>query len=144
MIIRVPLEGGRSPHQAHPSEGVVVREQRVRQAGNAIWLVVNILPVGIETRCSLRKWSKQVGIQLVHYLLVHAGFKLSGKEGGPHCLLQKQGRRRAEEWSGDKGDKEENKGRRLLNGVCQNVRGTNVMCVEVTARKRREKKADKR
>lgn len=94
VIVWVPLKRGRSPHQAHPREGVVIREQRVRQAGDAIWLVVNILPVRVQSQRPLRKRSKQVGIQLVHYLLVHAGLKLPGKEGGPHRLLQRRRARR--------------------------------------------------
>lgn len=90
VIFWVPLQRGGGPRQAQPGEGVVVRELCVRQTGHAIWLVIHILPVRVQRRRPLGKWSKQIGIQLVHYLLVHAGFKLSGKEGGPRSLLQRE------------------------------------------------------
>lgn len=74
---------------------MVVCELRVRQAGYTICLVIHVLPVGLEARCPLGKRSKQVGIELVHDLLVDAGFKLPGKEGGPRCLLQLEEKARA-------------------------------------------------
>lgn len=96
VIFWVPLQRGGGSRQAQPRERVVVGELRVRQAGHAIWLVVHVLPVRVQRWRPLGKRSKQVGIQLVHYLLVHAGFKLSGKEGGSRSLLQreKEGRER--------------------------------------------------
>lgn len=72
---------------------MVVGEPRVRQAGHAIRLVVHVLPVGAEALGSLGERSKQVAVQLVEDLLIHAGFKLPGEEGGPHCLLRRRGAR---------------------------------------------------
>lgn len=70
---------------------MVVGEPRVRQAGYAIRLVVDVLPVGAEALGPLGEGSKQVGVQLVDDLLIHAGFKLPGEEGGPHRLLPRGG-----------------------------------------------------
>lgn len=89
MVVGVPLQGGGSPRQAQPREGVVVGELHIRQAGHAIWLVIHVLPVRVQRRRPLGKRSEQICVQLVHYLLVHAGFKLSGEEGGPRSLLQR-------------------------------------------------------
>lgn len=68
---------------------MVVREARVRKAGDAVWLVVNVLPVRAEAFGSLGEQSEQVAVQLVDDLLIHAGFELPGEEGGPHRLLPK-------------------------------------------------------
>lgn len=87
VILRIALQRGSGSGQAQAREGVVVREPRVRQAGHAVRLVVNVLPVGAEALGSLGEGSKQVAVQLVDHLLVHAGFELPGEEGGPHRLL---------------------------------------------------------
>lgn len=89
VILRIALQRGGSSGQAQPGEGVVVREARVRKAGDAVWLVVNVLPVGAEAFGSLGEQSEQVAVQLVDDLLIHAGFELPGEEGGPHRLLPK-------------------------------------------------------
>lgn len=89
VILRIALQRGGSSGQAQPGEGVVVREARVRKAGDAVWLVVNVLPVGAEAFGSLGERSEQVAVQLVDDLLIHAGFELPGEEGGPHRLLPK-------------------------------------------------------
>lgn len=89
VILRVPLQRGGSSGQTQPREGVVIRELRVWQTGHTVRLVVNVLPVRVQAWRSLGKRSEQVAVQLVHYLLVHAGFKLPGEEGGPHRLLQR-------------------------------------------------------
>lgn len=88
VIVGVSLQRGGSSGQAQPREGVVVRELGVRQAGHAVRLVVHVLPVRVQARGPLGKGPEQVAVQLVHYLLVHAGFKLPGEEGGTHHLLQ--------------------------------------------------------
>lgn len=72
---------------------MVVGELDVRQAGNAVRLLVRVLPVRAEARGALWEGAEQVGVQLVDDLLVHAGLKLPGEERGPHRLL---GRRRRE------------------------------------------------
>lgn len=87
VILGIALQRGSSSGQAQPREGVVVREPCVREAGHTIWLVVNVLPVGAKALGSLGERSKQVAIQLVDDLLIHAGFELPGEEGGPHRLL---------------------------------------------------------
>lgn len=93
---------------------MVVGEPRVRQAGHAIRLVVNVLPVGAEALGSLGEGSKQVAVQLVDDLLIHAGFELPGEEGGPHRLLPRDGGPGGVEERGREGrDKEEK--RRLGN-----------------------------
>lgn len=88
MIVGVSLQRGGSPGQAQPREGMVVCELGVRQAGHAVRLVVHVLPVRVQARGPLGKGPEQVAVQLVHYLLVDAGFELPGEEGGPHRLLQ--------------------------------------------------------
>lgn len=90
VIVGVSLQGGCGPGQAHPRERVVVSEHCVRQAGHTVRLVVHALPVRVQCWRSLREGTEQIGVQLVHNLLVDAGFKLPGKEGGPHRLLQRE------------------------------------------------------
>lgn len=97
MILWVPLQRGGRSGQTQPRERVEVRELRVREASHTIGLVVNVLPVGVQALRPLGEGSVQVGVQLVHYLLVHAGLKLPGKEGGPHRLLQREERDKEEE-----------------------------------------------
>lgn len=87
MVLGVPLQRGGGSGQTQPGEGVVVGEPCVGQAGNAVRLVVNVLPVRAEARRSLGERAVQVAVQLVDDLLVHAGFELPGEEGGPNCLL---------------------------------------------------------
>lgn len=89
VILWIALQRGGSSGQAQPGEGVVVGEARVRKAGDAVWLVVNVLPVRAEAFGSLGERSEQVAVQLVDDLLIHAGFELPGEEGGPHRLLPK-------------------------------------------------------
>lgn len=121
VILGVSLQRGGGPGQAQAWEGVVVCELRVRQAGHAVRLIIHVLPVWAERRRPLGERSKQVGVQLVHYLLVHAGFKLSGKEGGSHRLLQREreGRREGGEQRSEAGRdeiKRRKKMRRLRHG----------------------------
>lgn len=128
VILRIALQRGSSSGQAQPREGVVVREPRVRQAGHAIWLVVNVLPVGAEALGSPGERSKQVAIQLVDDLLIHAGFELPGKEGGPHRLLKDGGG--VEERGREGRDKEEKRrlGNRFLPGRQANKRVALDVC----------------
>lgn len=141
VILRVSLQRGGGSGQAQPWEGVEVRELRVRQAGHAIWLIVHVLPVRVQGLRSLGKGSKQVRVQLVHYLLVHTGFKLPGKEGGTHCLLQ----------SGEGGEHNSQAGReeikrrkkeKIRTWCCASMAGEQIWCVRCVWKWRvgREKK----
>lgn len=67
---------------------MVVGEQGITQAVDTIRLIINVLPVGFESRGSRRVTSKQEGIQLIHDFLIHAGLKFACKERGPSCLLK--------------------------------------------------------
>lgn len=134
MILGIALQRGSSSGQAQPREGVVVREPRVRQAGHAIWLIVNVLPVGAEALGTLGERSKQVAVQLVDDLLIHAGFELPGEEGGPHRLLPRDGGKGGgeEEQGSEGGDREKKKRQDQVTAVCWVGRGTNMwsyMCV---------------
>lgn len=81
--------------QPHTSEDVVVAEQGVGQAGEAVRvLLVDVLPVGLQVRGAGGVRSKQVGVQLVDDLLTDAGLKLPGKEGGSGRLLRSEKDRR--------------------------------------------------
>lgn len=66
---------------------MVQGECHIAEAVDAIWLIVDILPVGAEAWGARRIVPIQIRIQLPNDFLVHYGFKLSGKEGGPGCLL---------------------------------------------------------
>lgn len=66
---------------------MVQGECHVTEAVDAIWLVVDILPVGAEAWSARRVVPIQVRVQLPNDFLVHYGFELPGKEGGPGCLL---------------------------------------------------------
>lgn len=94
MVLGAPLQRGGGSGQTQPREGVVVGEPRVGQAGHAVRLLVNVLPVRAEARRSLGERAVQVAVQLVDDLLVHAGFELPGEEGGPHRLLPRDRERR--------------------------------------------------
>lgn len=67
-----------------------MRELRVRQAAHAVWLVEDVLPVGAQARRALREAPEQEGVQLVDDLLVDAGLELTGEEGRPCGLLQRE------------------------------------------------------
>lgn len=143
VVLRVPLQRGGSSGQAQPREGVVVRELCVRQAGHAVWLIVHVLPVRVQARHPLGERSEQVAVQLVHNLLVHAGFKLPGEEGGPHRLLQRErggGRGRVVGEDGSKAGRDEikrrKKGRRLGKRWCARMAGEHMRRV---GRKKKEK-----
>ena len=66
---------------------MVQGEGYIAEGVDAIWFIVDILPVGAEARGARRIVPVQVRVQLPNDLLVHYGFELSGKEGGPGCLL---------------------------------------------------------
>lgn len=67
---------------------MVQGEGYIAEGVDAIWFIVDILPVGAEARGARRIVPVQVRVQLPNDLLVHYGFELSGKEGGPGCLLE--------------------------------------------------------
>lgn len=81
------MQGRLCPSQAQTDEGVVQGKRHIAEAVDAIWLVIDILPVGAEARGARRIVPIQVRVQLPNDLLVHYGFKFPGKEGGPGCLL---------------------------------------------------------
>lgn len=62
-------------------------ECHIAEALDAIWFVIDILPVRAEARGARRIVAIQVRVQLPNDFLVHYGFELSGKEGGPGRLL---------------------------------------------------------
>lgn len=66
---------------------MVQGERHVTEAVDAIRLIIDVLPVGAEPRGACGVVPVQVIVQLPDDLLVHHGFELSGKEGGPGCLL---------------------------------------------------------
>lgn len=66
---------------------MVQGEGYIAEGVDAIWFIVDILPVGAEAWGARRIVPIQVRVQLPNDLLVHYGFELSGKEGGPGCLL---------------------------------------------------------
>lgn len=89
VVAGMSLERAGSAGQSHTSKGVVVGERRVRQACGSVCLcLVDVLPVGLQTRCSRGESSEQVGVQLADDLLTDAGLKLSGEEGGSGRLLR--------------------------------------------------------
>lgn len=67
---------------------MVQSEGHIAEAVDAVWFIIDILPVGAEAWGARRIVPVQVRIQLPNDFLVHDGFKLSGKEGGPSCLLE--------------------------------------------------------
>lgn len=66
---------------------MVQGEGHVAEAVDAIWFIIDVLPVGAEAWGAGRIVPVQVRVQLPNDFLVHYGFELSGKEGGPGCLL---------------------------------------------------------
>ena len=86
-VLPVSVQRGLSPPQAQAGEGVVQGERHIAQAVDAVWLVVDVLPVGAEARGACRVVPVQIVVQLPNDLLIHHGFELAGKEGGPGCLL---------------------------------------------------------
>lgn len=89
VVAGMSLERACSAGQSHTSKGVVVGERRVRQACGSVCLcLVDVLPVGLQTRCSRGESSEQVGVQLADDLLTDAGLKLPGEEGGSGRLLR--------------------------------------------------------
>jgi len=73
---------------SHTGEGVAVTERGVRQAGQAIRVLLeDVLPVGLEARGAGGERPEQVGVQLADDLLADAGLKLPGEEGGSGGLL---------------------------------------------------------
>lgn len=66
---------------------MVQSEGHIAEAVDAVWFIIDILPVGAEAWGARRIVPVQVRIQLPNDFLVHDGFELSGKESGPSCLL---------------------------------------------------------
>lgn len=90
VVTGIPLQGASSTGQAHTGEGMVVCELCVRQAAQAVWLIEDVLPVGAQAWRALWQAPEQEGVQLVDNLLVDASLKLTGEEGRPCGLLQKE------------------------------------------------------
>lgn len=89
VVVGTPLQKASGVGQPHTGEGVIVTEPGVRQAGQSIrFLIVDVLPVGLQARSAGGERSKQEGVQLVDDLLADAGLKLSGEEGGSGRLLR--------------------------------------------------------
>lgn len=86
-VLPVGVQRCLSPAEAQAGEGVVQGQCHVTEAVDAIRLIIDILPVGAEPRGARGVVPIQVIVQLTDDLLIHHGFELSGKEGGPGCLL---------------------------------------------------------
>ena len=76
------------PAEAQAGEGMIQGQRHVAQAVDAVRLIVDILPVRAEARGARGVVPIQVIVQLPNDFLIHHGFELAGKEGGPGCLLR--------------------------------------------------------
>lgn len=86
-VLAVCVQGRLGPSQPQADEGMVEGECHIAEAVNTVRLIIDVLPVGAEARGSRRIVAIQVRVQLPNDFLVHYGFELSGKEGGPGSLL---------------------------------------------------------